>query len=157
MIILCQWDFNEQIEKLVSLFKKIPRLGTFCTQSVNEGLRMSGTIPLLLPHPLLHGVNTDNCSSLPLPTEKCPINVTRTITKYLHDLSLSPKHCRSVKCMLLQRPDPQFPSLAKCLVNFRTSSVMNRLLMIISPGDELRCRSHGAPFPLSPAICPTVR
>jgi len=46
MIILCQWVFNEQIEKLVNivtlyqqeLFKKIPRLGKFCTQSANEGL-----------------------------------------------------------------------------------------------------------------------
>jgi hypothetical protein len=45
MIMLCQWDFNEQIQKfgkIVSLyqrelFKKIPGLGTFCTQSINEG------------------------------------------------------------------------------------------------------------------------
>jgi len=45
MIILCQWDLKEQIEKLLfgkivvlyqrKLFKKIPHLGTFCTQSVN--------------------------------------------------------------------------------------------------------------------------
>jgi hypothetical protein len=40
MIMLCQWGFNEQIEKLVrlslyqlELFKKIPRLGTFCIVS----------------------------------------------------------------------------------------------------------------------------
>jgi len=47
MIILCQWDFNEQTEKFCKtvtlyqreLFTKIPRLGTFCTQSVNEGLK----------------------------------------------------------------------------------------------------------------------
>jgi hypothetical protein len=46
MIILCQWDFNEQIEKIGKivalyqreLFKNIPRLGTFCTQSLNKGL-----------------------------------------------------------------------------------------------------------------------
>jgi hypothetical protein len=46
MIMLHQWDLNEQIKKIgkiVSLyqqemFKKIPRLGTFCTQPVNEGL-----------------------------------------------------------------------------------------------------------------------
>jgi hypothetical protein len=44
VIMLCQWDFNEQIEKFIvslyqqELFKKIPGLGTFCTQSVNEQL-----------------------------------------------------------------------------------------------------------------------
>jgi hypothetical protein len=31
MIVLCQWVFSEQIEKLVKLF--------LCTQSVNEGLK----------------------------------------------------------------------------------------------------------------------
>jgi len=46
MIILCQWDFSERIEKLVSLLlytsencsSKVNARGTFCTQSVNEGL-----------------------------------------------------------------------------------------------------------------------
>jgi hypothetical protein len=49
MIILCQWDLNEQRKKIGNivtfyhreLFKKIPRLVTFCTQSMNEGLRTS--------------------------------------------------------------------------------------------------------------------
>jgi len=46
MISLCHWALNEQMDKtgkIVTLywrelFKKIPRFGTFCTQSVNEGL-----------------------------------------------------------------------------------------------------------------------
>jgi hypothetical protein len=45
MIMLCQWDCSEQIEKLVSFYsvparnvQKIPSLGTFCTWSVTEGL-----------------------------------------------------------------------------------------------------------------------
>jgi len=152
---------NREIGKIVTLyqrelFKKIPLLGTLCTQSVNEGLRMSGTIPLLPPY-YFTALTRTTVPFLHLPTENCTINFTRTITNYLHDLSISPKHCRSVKCKLIQRPDPQFPSLVKCLVNFRTSSMMNRLLNSISPGDELLCRSLGAPFPLSPAICPTVR
>jgi hypothetical protein len=45
-VILWQWDFSEPIEKngtIITLyqrelFKKIPRLGTFCTQSVIEKL-----------------------------------------------------------------------------------------------------------------------
>jgi len=46
MIILCQWGCNEQMDKFGKivtlcqreLLKIIPRLGTFCTQSVNEVL-----------------------------------------------------------------------------------------------------------------------
>jgi hypothetical protein len=46
MVMLCQWDFNEQTEKLVRLFlctsescsRKFQAWGTFCTLSVNEGL-----------------------------------------------------------------------------------------------------------------------
>jgi hypothetical protein len=52
MTILCQWDLNEQIEKLVRLLlytrencsrKFHAWLHTFCTQSVNEGLTMKAT------------------------------------------------------------------------------------------------------------------
>jgi hypothetical protein len=51
--LFCQWDFSEQIEKLIrlllytsdvtlyqrELFKKISCLGTFCTQSVNRRVK----------------------------------------------------------------------------------------------------------------------
>jgi hypothetical protein len=50
MIIILSVGLNEQIEKLVRLFTLCQRelfLGTFCTQSVNGGLKMIGAVPPL--------------------------------------------------------------------------------------------------------------
>jgi hypothetical protein len=54
MIILCQADFQEQIEKIVTVYhrellKERPSIGTFCTQSVFQGINGNTTLNFFFP------------------------------------------------------------------------------------------------------------
>jgi hypothetical protein len=67
MIMLCQWDFSEQIELVVTLykrelFKKIPCLGTLCTLPGNEGLNNCCGILDKPQYSLLEKVNMTSSS-----------------------------------------------------------------------------------------------